>query len=80
MKHRKQSCEGGAHLAALHDRVEHPMREEKFRALKIRRKILTGGLFGHSAPGEADQRAGLGNVEIAQHRKGRGDAAGSRIA
>ena len=80
MKHRKQAREGGAHLAALHDRIEHPMREEEFRALKIGRKILAGGLLGHPPAREADQRAGLGKVEVTQHRKRGRDAAGGRIA
>jgi hypothetical protein len=59
MKHRNEARQNGAHLTALHNRVEHPMREEKLRALKIGGKILAGGLLGYPSSGEPDQSAGF---------------------
>ena len=47
--------------------------------LEAFRQLLADGLLDHARAGEADQRAGLGDVHVAQHRIGRGDAAGGRI-
>ena len=42
-------------------------------------QLLADGLLDHARAGEADQRAGLGDVHVAEHRVGGGDAAGGRI-
>ena len=47
--------------------------------LKSLRQLLADGLLDHARAGEADQRARLGDVHVAQHRVGGGDAAGGRI-
>ena len=43
------------------------------------RQLLADGLLDHARAGKADQRAGLGDMHVAQHGIGRGDAAGGRI-
>ena len=50
-----------------------------FRALKTFRQFLADGLFDHARAGKADQRAGLGDLHVAEHGIGGGDAAGGRI-
>ena len=42
-------------------------------------QLLADGLLDHPRAGEADQRAGLGDVDVAQHGEGGGDAAGGRV-
>src|SRR5262249_61971110 len=68
-----------AQFAAVHDGVEHSMFEQKFRTLKTLGKLLTDRLLDHARAGEADQCAGFGEVEIAEHRETGGHAAGRRI-
>src|SRR5579862_7839351 len=63
-QHREDSREREAHLMARDDRVEHSVREEKFRALKIVGELLIAGLLSHAAAGKTDQRARLGNIQI----------------
>ena len=50
-----------------------------FGALEAFRQLLADGLLDDARAGEADQRAGLGDLDVAQHGVGRGDAAGGRI-
>jgi hypothetical protein len=64
VEHRKQTAQGRTHLSARHDRVEHPMLEEKFSALKILRKICSSGLLRHSPTGEANQCARLRKIQV----------------
>src|SRR5437667_12147181 len=54
-----------SHLSTMHDRVEHPMFQKKFAALKTRRKLLPDCLFNDSGAGETNQSSRLGNIEIA---------------
>src|SRR5699024_11614960 len=42
-------------------------------------RSLADGLLDHARAGKADQCAGLGDVDVAEHRIGGGDAAGGRI-
>ena len=42
-------------------------------------QLLADGLLDHPLAGKADQRAGLGDLDVAEHRVGRGDAAGGRV-
>ena len=42
-------------------------------------QLLADGLLDDARTGEADQRAGLGNVDVAEHGVGGGDAAGGRM-
>src|SRR5262245_44842739 len=68
-----------AQLAAVHDGVEHAVVEQEFRALESLGQFLADRLLDYARAGEADQRAGLGDVEIAEHRVAGGHAAGRRI-
>ena len=55
--------------------VEKSVLQQKFRRLKSLGKFISHRLLDHARPGEADQRARLGNVDVAQHGVTRGDAA-----
>ena len=47
------------------------MLQQKFRTLKAFRQLLADGLLDDARSGKADQRAGFGDVEIAQHGEAR---------
>ena len=55
------------------------MLEQIFRALEALGKLLADRLLDDALAGEADQRAGLGDLDVAKHCVGRGNAAGRRI-
>src|SRR5271167_1940820 len=74
-QHREDSPEREAHLMARDDRVEHAVREQKFRPLKILGQLHVAGLRRDPPSREADQRARLRNIQIAEHRKRRGHTA-----
>src|SRR5215211_3432129 len=63
----------------MHDHVNHAVVEQIFGTLEPFRQFLADGLFDDARAGKADQRAGFGDLHIAQHGVGRGDAAGGRI-
>ncbi len=63
----------------MHHHVDHAMVFQIFGALKSFRQFLANRLFDHARAGKADQRAGLGNLHVAEHGIGGGDAAGGRI-
>ena len=75
----KRSRDGALHFAAIDDEVEHAMLEQKLAALKSLGQLLANRLLDDARAGKADERAGLGNVQIAEHREARGDAARGRI-
>ena len=64
---------------AVHHHVDHAVVAQVLRLLEAFRQFLADGLLDHARAGEADQRAGLGDVHVAEHGVGRGDAAGGRI-
>jgi hypothetical protein len=66
-------------LVAVDDHVDHAVLLEIFGALEAVGQLLADGLLDHARAGEADQRAGLGDVDVAQHGVGGGDAAGGRV-
>ena len=68
-----------AQLVAMHDHVDHAVRQQVLGLLEALGQLLADGLLDHARAGEADQRAGLGDVHVAQHGVGGGDAAGGRI-
>src|SRR3989475_3427632 len=68
-----------AHLLAVHDPVDHPVLEEELAPLKPLRQLLTDGLLDHARSGEADQRARLGEDDVAEEGKGGRHAAGGRV-
>ena len=50
-----------------------------FRTLETFRQLLADGLLDDARPGEADQRARLRDMDVAEHGIGRRDAAGGRV-
>src|SRR5436190_7551965 len=67
------ACERFLELGALHHQVEKALLQQELTGLKALRQALPDGLLDHPRTGEADQRAGLGDVEIAEHGERRGD-------
>ena len=63
----------------LHDHVDHAVLEQIFGALESVGQALADGLLDHARAGEADQRARLGDLHIAQHGIGGRHAARGRI-
>src|ERR1700739_288144 len=61
------------------DGVEEALLKEKLRALEAFGKFLPDRLLNHARAGETDQRSRLGNVQIPEHGKACGHAAGRRI-
>jgi len=59
--------------------VEEAFFQQEFGALEAFGKLLADGLLNHAGAGKADQGAGLGNVEVAEHGKAGGDAASGGI-
>src|SRR6267154_3126520 len=57
----------GFQVLAMDNRVEETVLQKKFGPLETFGKLLPYGLFDTSRPGESNQRAGLGNIEVAQH-------------
>ena len=74
-----QLGDGRAQIVAMHHHIDHAVVAQIFRLLKSVRQFLANGLLDDARAGEADQRAGLGDLNVAEHRIGRGDAAGGRI-
>ena len=68
-----------AHLVAMHHHVDHAVVAQIFGALETLGQFLADGLLDHARAGKADQRAGLGDLHVAEHGVGGGDAAGGRI-
>ena len=69
----------GAQLVAMHHHVDHAVVFEIFGALEAVGQLLADGLLDDARAREADQRAGLRDVHVAEHRVGGRDAAGGRI-
>ena len=63
----------------MHDHVDHAVVEQVLGALEALGELFADGLLDDAGTGKADQRARLGHVHIAQHRVGRGHAAGRRV-
>ena len=55
------------------------MLHQIFGALEAFGQLFADGLLDDARPGKADQRAGLGDVDVAEHGIGGGDAAGGRV-
>ena len=56
-----------------------PCSQQVFGALEALGQLLAHGLLDHARAGEADQRAGLGDLDVAQHGEAGGDAAGGGV-
>src|SRR5215510_13162854 len=76
---RENAAERVLEIAPLDDQVELAVREQEFRALEALGKRLANRLGDDPWAGETDQRARLGENDVAQHREARGDAAGGGI-
>src|SRR3954470_2026522 len=75
----EQQSEAAAQLLAVDDHVDHAVLEQIFGALEAFRQLLADRVLDHPLAGEADQGAGLGDMDVAEHRIGSGDSAGGRI-
>src|SRR5690606_9626978 len=64
-----------AKVAAVHDHVDHAVGEQIFGALKAFGELLADRRFDDALAGEADERSRLGELDVAQHGVGCGDAA-----
>src|SRR5208282_1039542 len=69
----------GLELAARDHGIEEPVLEKEFGALETFRQFLPDGLLNHAGAGKADERAGFGDIQVAEHRVTGGDAAGGGI-
>src|SRR6266852_7128698 len=63
----------------MDDGVEKTMLEQELGALESFGKFLANGLLDDAGAGEADERAGLRDVEVAEHGEAGGDAASRGI-
>src|SRR5262245_43746797 len=63
----------GQVLAGDYD-VDDAVVEQVLGALEAFRQLLADSLLDHAGTGEADLRAGLGDVDVAQHRERGADA------
>ena len=75
----QRALERRLEILARHDHVDHAVLEQELRALEARRQLLADRLLDHARPGEADQRIGLGDDDVAEHRDRGRDAAGRRM-
>src|SRR5712664_3072247 len=64
---------------AVDDSVEETVFEQEFGALKAFGEFLANGLLDDARAGESNERAGLANVEVSEHREAGGNAAGGGI-
>jgi len=69
----------GLELLALDDVVEEAVLHDELGGLEALGQVSADGLAHHARPGEADQRARLGDVQVAQHGVGGRDAARGRV-
>ncbi len=76
---RRQRATVAFSSARWHDEVEEAVLEQELAALEPFGKALADRLLDDARAGEADQRAGLGDVEVAEHGEAGGDAAGGRV-
>lgn len=64
---------------ARHHHVEHAVFHQVLGALEALGQGLTDGGLDHPLAGKADQGPGFGDVDVADHGEGGGDAAGGRV-
>src|SRR5262245_19367229 len=73
---RENAAERVLEFAPLDDQVELAVREQEFRPLEPLGKRLPDRLGDDTRPSEPDERARLGEGDVAQHREACWDAAG----
>src|SRR5262245_37490613 len=54
-------------LRSVHHQIEETLLEQELAALESFGQRLADGLLDHASPGEADQGAWLGDVDVAEH-------------
>src|SRR5216683_2209079 len=69
----------GLEVLARDNGVEETVFEEEFGALKSFGEFLADGLLDDARAGETDERAGFGDVEVAEHGEAGGDASGGGV-
>ena len=69
----------GFEVGAGNDGVEETVFEKELGALKAFGELLADGLLDDAGAGEGDERAGFGDVEVAEHGEAGGDAAGGGV-
>ena len=82
LRPRQQRAKPGerrADVLPFHHHVDHAMRFEIFGALKTFRQAFANCLFDHPGASKTDDRAGFGDMDIAEHGIRRRDAARRRI-
>ena len=72
---RQQMRERAAQLVALHDGVDQAVLERELGGLETLGQLLLDGVLDDALPREADERARLGQDDVALHGERRGDAA-----
>src|SRR5207247_763459 len=76
---REDAAEGLLELAPVDDEVDLTVLKQELRALEPFGQGLADRLGDHARPREADQRARLGEDDVAEHREARRDATRRRI-
>src|SRR5581483_8290884 len=71
--------DGGAELGSRHDRVEMAEAEVLLGEPEVVRELLAGRLLDDAGAGEGDQRAGLGEQDVAEAGEAREHARGRRM-
>src|SRR5258708_39216163 len=69
----------GFEILAVDDGVEEAVLKQEFGALKAFGEFLANGLLDDARAGETDERAGLANIEVAEHGETGGNATSGGI-
>ena len=77
--HGQDMGQRGAKVLTLDDGVDQAMFERELGGLEPFGQLLANGVADNALPGEADERFGLGQDDVAVHSERRGDAAGGGI-
>ena len=75
----QRARDGRLQLASIDDEIDEAVLEQELAALEPFGQLLADGLLDHARTGETDERARLGDVQVAEHREARGHAARRRI-
>src|SRR5258708_4435551 len=73
------ACDEGFEILAVDDGVEEAVLKQEFGALKAFGEFLANGLLDDARTGESNERAGLANVEVAEHGEAGGNATSGGI-
>src|SRR5262245_25870890 len=63
----QQAADLGLQLAAVHDEIEHAVLEQELRPLESFGQLLPERLLDDPRTGESDERARLGQDDVAEH-------------